>query len=169
MSTDRTSSTDRIEKQIVLAAPRERVWQAIVDSTRFGTWFGVAFDGPFVEGERVAGRIVPTQVDPKVAELQAPWEGMACDVHVERIRPMELFAFRWHAYPEGPDEDPQGKAMTLVEFRLDDATDGTRLTITESGFDRVPLEHRAKAFADNEGGWTMQIALIARYLEQHPR
>ena len=162
-------SQDRIEKQIVLKAPRERVWQAIVDSGRFGTWFGVAFDGPFVEGERTAGRIVPTQVDDAIAAMQEPWAGMACDFHVERIQPMERFAFRWHAYPEGPEQDPQGANMTLVEFHLEDA-DGsagaTRLTITESGFDRVPAAYRAKAFADNEGGWAMQVRLIAKYLER---
>ena len=157
---------DRIEKQIVLKAPRERVWQAIVDSGRFGTGFGVEFDGPFVEHARVAGRIVPTQVDEEIAAMQEPWAGMACDFFVERIRPMDRFAFRWHAYPEGPDEDPTGAHMTLVEFHLEDAEGGTRLTITESGFDRVPAAHRAKAFTDNEGGWTMQVALIAKYVEQ---
>jgi uncharacterized protein YndB with AHSA1/START domain len=157
-------STDRIEKQVVLKAPRERVWQAIVDSNRFGTWFGIAFDGPFVAGQRVAGRIVPTRVDPEIALLQEPWDGMACDFHVECIEPMSRFTFRWHAYPEGPDEDPQGLAMTLVEFELEDHGDDTRLRICESGFDRVPLAYRAKAFAENEGGWAMQIELISKYL-----
>ena len=155
---------DRIRKQVVLKAPRARVWEAIVDSRQFGTWFGVSFDGPFVEGGRTAGRIVPIQVDPEVAAMQAPWEGMACDFFVERIQPMEAFAFRWHAYPEGPEQDPQGQHMTLVEFQLADADGGTLLTITESGFARVPAAFRAKAFTDNDGGWTMQLALIATYL-----
>lgn len=159
-------SGDRIEKQVVLKAPRERVWQAIVDSRRFGTWFGVEIAGPFVEGGKAAGRIVPTQVDPEVAAMQEPWAGMACDFFVQRIQPMDYFAFRWHAYPEGPEEDPAGANMTLVEFRLSDADGGTHLAITESGFDRVPAAHRAKAFTDNEGGWTMQLALIAKYLQR---
>ena len=157
---------NRIEKQIVLNAPRERVWQAIVDSRRFGTWFGIEFEGPFVEHARTPGRIVPTQVDDKVAAMQEPWVGMACDFFVERIQPMDRFAFRWYAYPEGPDEDPDGNTMTLVEFHLQDADGGTRLTITESGFERVPAAHRAKAFTDNEGGWAMQVQLIAKYLER---
>src|SRR5690242_2121530 len=54
--------TDRIEKKIVLKASRERVWQAISDAVRFGAWFGVEFDGPFVAGSRLTGRIVPTKV-----------------------------------------------------------------------------------------------------------
>jgi hypothetical protein len=77
---------------------------------------------------------------------------------------MSYFSFRWHAFPDGPKEDPQGHAMTLVEFELDDHADGTRLRITESGFDKVPLAYRAKAFADNDGGWAMQTKLIAKYL-----
>ncbi len=157
-------STDRIEKQIVLKAPRERVWQAIADSGRFGTWFGIVFEGPFVAGQRVAGRIVPTRVDPEVARLQEPWNGMACDFHIECIEPMSRFSFRWHAYMEGPAEDPQGLAMTLVEFVLEDQGEGTILRISESGFDRVPLAHRAKAFAENADGWAMQTQLIAKYL-----
>jgi hypothetical protein len=55
--------------------------------------------------------------------------------------------------------------MTLVTFELEDADGGTRLTITESGFDRIPLERRAKAFAENEGGWEAQLTLIAKYLD----
>jgi hypothetical protein len=56
--------------------------------------------------------------------------------------------------------------MTLVEFRLEEALQGTLLTITESGFDRIPLERRAKAFTSNEGGWAHQLKLIEKYLDQ---
>ena len=38
------------------------------------------------------------------------------------------------------------------------------LTVTESGFDRIPLERRAKAFAANEQGWAKQLKLIGNYL-----
>jgi len=61
-------NTDRIEKKIVLRAPLERVWQAISDSKRFGSWFGVDFEGPFQAGTRLRGRIMPTNVDPEVAK-----------------------------------------------------------------------------------------------------
>ncbi|RAG26690.1 vanillate O-demethylase oxidoreductase VanB, partial [Burkholderia multivorans] len=46
-----TQSADRIEKQVQLAAPLERVWEAVSNAGEFGTWFGVAFDGPFVAGQ----------------------------------------------------------------------------------------------------------------------
>jgi uncharacterized protein YndB with AHSA1/START domain len=159
--------TDRIQKKILLRAPRERVWRAISDSSQFGEWFGVALQGPFVAGQRVAGRIVPTSVDPEVAKMQEPWAGVPCDFHIERVEPMSHFSSRWHpggdpVAPDAPDDQ-----MTTVTFELADAASGgVWLTITETGFDRVPLERRAKAFADNEGGWEMQTQLIEKYLAQ---
>jgi uncharacterized protein YndB with AHSA1/START domain len=158
--------TDRIEKKIVLRATRERVWRAISDSSQFGRWFGVALQGPFVAGQRVAGHITPTEVDPDVARMQEPWAGVACDFHVERIEPMTHFSFRWHPGGDAVQPDTSQEQMTTVTFTLADAPEGTLLTITESGFDRVPLERRANAFADNEGGWEMQTRLIAKFLER---
>ena len=54
--------------------------------------------------------------------------------------------------------------MTEVVFELLETATGIELTITESGFDRVPLERRASAFANNEQGWTIQTQLIEKYL-----
>lgn len=160
-------NTDRIEKQILLRAPRERVWRAIADSSQFGHWFGVSLQGPFVAGKRVAGRIVPTSVDPEVAKMQEPWAGMACDFHVERVEPMDHFSFRWHPGAEEVGPEAPESEMTTVMFELQDASGGVLLTITETGFDRIPLERRAKAFADNDGGWEMQLKLIEKYLAQN--
>lgn len=160
-------NTDRIEKQILLRAPRERVWRAIADSSQFGQWFGVSVQGPFVAGKRVAGRIVPTSVDPEVAKMQEPFVGMACDFYVDRVEPMDRFSFRWHPGGEEVRPDAPEDEMTTVMFELKDASGGVLLTITETGFDRIPLERRAKAFADNEGGWEMQTRLIEKYLAQH--
>ena len=157
-------NTDRIEKQILLRAPRERVWRAIADSAQFGTWFGVEFDGPFVAGALVTGRVVKTRLDDEIARHQEPYVGMACDVWVETIEPLRRFSFRW--YPGAPEPGEElGGPKTKVEFVLEEAAGGTLLTITESGFDRIPLERRAKALADNEGGWEGQLTLIAKYLD----
>jgi uncharacterized protein YndB with AHSA1/START domain len=160
-----SSSTDRIEKKVLLRAPHARVWQAISDAKQFGTWFGVEFDGPFVAGERITGRMAPTKVDPAVAKMQEPYAGMKFDYTVDRIEPMRLFSFRWHPFAIDPKVDYSGEPTTLVVFALEEVTGGTQLTITETGFDRIPLERRAKAFAANEGGWSKQVELIAKYLE----
>jgi len=159
-----STNTDRIEKKVLLRAPRERVWRAISDSRQFGSWFGVEFNDPFVAGTAIRGKIVPTTVDAEVAARQKPYEGFRFEFLVDRIEPMRLFSFRWHPFAMDSGVDYSKEPTTLVAFELDEAPGGTMLTVTESGFDRIPLERRAKAFAANEGGWTAQMNLIEKYL-----
>ena len=158
------ANTDRIEKTVLLRAPRERVWRAISDSGQFGSWFGVQFDGPFLAGAHMKGRIVPTTVDAEVARSQKPYEGAVFEFRVDRVEPMRLFSFRWHPYAVDPGVDYASEPTTLVVFELEEVPGGTRLTITESGFDRIPLKRRAQAFAANEQGWEAQTKLIEKYL-----
>jgi hypothetical protein len=56
--------------------------------------------------------------------------------------------------------------MTVVAFELKQEKEGVLLTVTESGFDQIPLERRAQAFAANDGGWGMVIKLIEVYLAE---
>ncbi|HEY2366039.1 MAG TPA: SRPBCC family protein [Polyangiaceae bacterium] len=157
---------DRIEKNVLLRAPLARVWRAISDSKEFGAWFGVAFDGPFVTGKAMVGRIVPTQVDAEVAKLQEPHRGAKFAITIESIEPMARFSFRWHPFAIDPNVDYSKEETTLVELVLSEEAGGTRLVITESGFDRVPLERRAKAFTANEDGWEHQSKLIEKYVSR---
>ena len=159
-------NTDRIEKKILLRAPLERVWGAISDARQFGKWFGVAFDGPFVAGALLTGKIEPTTVDPEVAKLQEPHRGTAFAFTVDGVEPMRRFSFRWHPFAVDSGADYSKEPTTLVVFELTAAPDGVLLTITESGFDSIPLHRRAEAFASNEGGWEHQTRLIAKYLAQ---
>jgi uncharacterized protein YndB with AHSA1/START domain len=157
-------STDRIQKKILLRAPRQRVWAAISDSSQFGTWFGMKFDGPFQPGTMIHGQIAPTKVDQAIAEKQKPYDHLKFEFFVEKIEPERLFSFRWHPYALDPTVDYSKEPTTLVEFVLEDAEGGILLTITESGFDQIPLERRAKAFQANESGWAAQTRLIEAYL-----
>ncbi|HEX4597461.1 MAG TPA: SRPBCC family protein [Burkholderiaceae bacterium] len=159
-------AADRIEKKILLRAPCERVWRAISDARQFGHWFGVEFDGAFVAGTRLIGRIAPTKVDAEVAKLQQPYTGKPFEVVIDRVEPMRLFSFRWHPFAIDPAIDYSKEPATLVVFELQEVTGGTLLTITESGFDRIPLERRARAFAANDQGWQAQTRLIEKYLAQ---
>jgi uncharacterized protein YndB with AHSA1/START domain len=158
--------TDRIEKKILLHAPLKRVWRAISDSTEFGAWFGVKFDSPFAPGAVMRGVIVPTTVDAEVAKGQEAYEVKAFEIVVEQMEPEKLFSFRWHPFAIEPGVDYSAEPTTLITFVLEQAADGVMLTVTESGFDRIPLERRAKAFAANEGGWSMVVKLIAKYVVQ---
>lgn len=155
---------DRIEKHVLLRAPRARVWKAIADSREFGKWFGVKFDGPFKAGAPLRGIIVPTSVDAEVAKMQEPYAGTPFEITVERIEPERLFSFRWHPFAIEPGTDYSKEPTTLIEFALEETADGVMLRLTESGFDRIPLERRLKAFTANEQGWTKQMELVQQYL-----
>ena len=159
-------STDRIGKKILLRAPRKRIWHALSDSTEFGTWFGMKFDGPFVPGAVVRGVIVGTKVNAEVANAQKEYEGMSGEITIERIEPERLFSFRWHPFAVERGVDYSAEPTTLIVFTLEETPDGVLLTVTESGFDQIPLERRSKAFTANEQGWTMVLKLIEEYLAQ---
>ena len=161
-------ATDRIEKTILLHAPLKRVWRAISDSTEFGIWFGVKFDGPFQAGRSMRGAIVPTTMDPEVAKAQKKHEGTPFEITVEQMESERLFSFRWHPFAVESGVDSSAEPTTLVAFALEEVAGGVKLTVTESGFDQIPLARRAKAFMANDEGWGMQTKLIEAYLAQRP-
>jgi len=147
------SSTDRIEKEILLRATRQRVFRALTDAEEFGAWFGVKLAGRFAPGERIEGKIT-----------HPGYEHLTMQLTVERIEPERLFSYRWHPYAVDPKVDYSAEPTTLVEFRLEDAPGGTRLTVVESGFDQIPEARRAEAFRMNEGGWAAQMQNIERHV-----
>jgi uncharacterized protein YndB with AHSA1/START domain len=153
-------NTDRIEKKILLHAPLKRIWRAVSDSKEFGTWFGMKLDGPFKPGAQMRGVIVPTTVDPDVAAGQKKYEGKPIELTIERMEPERLFSFRWHPFGLDPDVDYSVEPTTLVVFTLEEVGNGVMLTVTESGFDQIPIARRAKAFTANEQGWSKQMQLI---------
>ncbi|MDP7703022.1 MULTISPECIES: SRPBCC family protein [unclassified Mycobacterium] len=152
-------NTDRIEKQVLLRAPLQRVWAAISDAEQFGRWFGVRFDGPFAEGKTVTATITPTEVDAEVAKRQQPHVGVTSRWQIVAVEPPRRFAYRW------PIDPGNANATTLVEFTLDEVFDGVLLTIVESGFDAIPEPRRGSSFEANAEGWAIQTDLVRRYLE----
>lgn len=149
-----TASTDRIERQILLKAPRSRVWQALADAESFGQWFGVRFEGQrFVPGQATQGYIT-----------YPGYEHLLMQVEVQRVEPERLLSFHWHPYAVDPEVDYSQEAPTLVEFTLEEADGGTLLRVVESGFDRVPASRRDEAFRMNSGGWDEQMKNIERYV-----
>jgi uncharacterized protein YndB with AHSA1/START domain len=148
------SSTNVIQKTVTLRAPRSRVWQALTDAEKFGTWFLCKLEGPFVEGHETKGHIT-----------NPGWEHLRVSFKVERIEPETLFSYRWHPYPIDSTVDYSTEKPTLVEMRLEELENGTRLTVTETGFEDLPAERRAEAFRMNDGGWSAQLRNVALYVE----
>ncbi|RJS21856.1 vanillate O-demethylase oxidoreductase VanB [Corallococcus sp. H22C18031201] len=146
------STTDRIEKSTLLRASQGRVWRAITHAEEFGTWFRVKLAGPFVPGREVHGKLT-----------YPGFEHLAFALVVDKMDAEVLFSYRWHPYAIDPKVDYSTEPMTLVEFRLAPVAEGVQLTITESGFDRLPPGRRDEAFRMNSGGWAKQLQNI----EQH--
>jgi uncharacterized protein YndB with AHSA1/START domain len=155
---------DRIEKEVLLKAPLDRVWRAISDADEFGQWFGVRFDGPFVPGTSVIGTMTPTAADEDVAKSQQPYAGEADSWHIVAVEPQHRLAFRWHPFGVEDGQDDAEQPTTLVEFTLEDTSDGVLLRIVESGFEAIPADRRKSAFESNSEGWSAQTELIRKYL-----
>lgn len=150
-----TSSTDRIERHILIKAPRARVWAALTNAEKFGDWFGAKLKGQtFEAGKQTLGPITICN-----------YEHVMFDAIVERIEPQSLFSYRWHPYAVDKGVDYSKEPRTLVEFTLEDADGGTLLNVVESGFDQLPVARRADAFRANSGGWEGQLRNITQYAE----
>jgi uncharacterized protein YndB with AHSA1/START domain len=149
-----TSTTDRIHKEVLLRAPRSRVWQALGDMREFGAWFGVDLpEGSFRQGEQVAGQIT-----------YPGYTHLTMRVTVEQVQPERLLSLRWHPDATQPNVDYEQEPTTLVVFELRDVADGVLLTVDESGFDQLPAHRRAEAYRGNESGWAEQMNNIARHV-----
>lgn len=148
------TASDRIERNIILKAPRTRIWRALSNAEEFGNWFAVALQGKsFVPGERVQGRIT-----------YPGYEHVVWDVLIERMEAERFLSFRWHPYAVQPDVDYSTEPTTLVEFALAEIEGGTRLTIVESGFDKIPPARRLEASRMNSEGWDEQLRNIEKHV-----
>jgi uncharacterized protein YndB with AHSA1/START domain len=146
------STTDKIHKQLAVRATPARVWRALSSAPEFSAWFGAKLRDDFAPGATVRGTV---SYQGKELELV---------LQIERMEPERLLAFRWHPYAVDTSVDYSSEPMTLVEIALSPTSDGTQITVTESGFDRIPAARRAKAFEMNSGGWAAQLDNIARHV-----
>jgi uncharacterized protein YndB with AHSA1/START domain len=148
-----TKSSDRIEKEIVLRAPRSRVWRALTNAAEFGEWFGVKLEGSFEAGKPIRGNIT-----------HRGYEHLTMQLMIDRIEPERLFSYQWHPYAIDPKVDYSNETPTLVCFTLEEVPEGTKLRVVESGFDAIPAARRDEAFRMNEGGWGQQMENIQRHV-----
>jgi uncharacterized protein YndB with AHSA1/START domain len=148
------ASTDRIERKILLKAPRARVWRALSDAAEFGDWFGVDFKGKaFVAGKPVQGKVT-----------YPGYEHISMEVQIERMVPDRLLSWRWHPAAIDPAVDYSQEPTTLVVFELEEVDGGTLLTVVESGLDKIPLARRATVFRLNTSGWDEQMLNIEKHV-----
>jgi uncharacterized protein YndB with AHSA1/START domain len=149
-----SQSTDRIERKVLLKAPRARVWRALSNAEEFGSWFGVNLQGKsFVPGRSTQGQIT-----------HPGYEYLVFEIWIERVEPERLLSWRWHPAAIEKGVDYSAEPTTLVTFELKDADGGTLLTVVESGFDNIPPQRRLGAFRMNSDGWEEQMKRIEHHV-----
>ncbi len=145
-----------IERTIELNASTEKVWSALTDHKKFGKWFRVRLDGPFLAGEITEGRMT-----------YPGYEDMKFTAMIEKMDPEKYFSFRWHHKNDSSEIDYETEPTTLVEFFIEKTANGTKLTVKESGFELLPENIRSQAYRDNTGGWKVQMENIENYVKSH--
>jgi uncharacterized protein YndB with AHSA1/START domain len=149
------AATDRVERSVVIQAPRTRVWRALTNAEEFGAWFGANLKGQrFEPRQQVRGQITI-----------CGYENIVFDAIVERVEPEDVLAFRWHPYAIDPTVDYSQEERTLVTFTLEEADGATVVRVVESGFDKLPPQRRVAAFPMNDKGWAAQLLNIKAYAE----
>jgi uncharacterized protein YndB with AHSA1/START domain len=137
---------DRIERTVQLAHPPEAVWAALTTAEGLGAWFG---DEAMID------------LSPGGAAKMRFTSGYVADMRVERVEEPKVFGFTWQLH-ELPEDDPR---RTYVEFTLEPAGTGTRLTVVETGFAQLPEDAYRKAYNGHTEGWSRELGELAGYLD----
>ena len=144
----------RIDKTIDIQAPAERVWRALTDAKELSQWFQVTIEGAIAPG----AELWMTSVHPA-------HRGQRFRVRVVEMTATRRLVWEWHPGEIDPAVDYAREPMTTVTFTLEPSGKGTRLSVSETGFDAIALERRAKVYGDNEAGWTEVLVWLRNHVE----
>jgi uncharacterized protein YndB with AHSA1/START domain len=148
------TSTDHIERKVLIKGTRARVWRALSNAAEFGDWFGVDFKGKtFIAGQPIQGKVT-----------YPGYEHVMMEVLIERMVPERLLSWRWHPAALDPAVDYSAEPKTLVVFELEEVEGGVMLSVVESGLDKIPLDRRATVFRLNSSGWDQQMENIKKHV-----
>lgn len=144
-------AADKIEREIIVEAPQERVWAVLTEAEHLAKWFGDSAQVDLAPGG-------------KAAFGWSQYGGTHCAV-IERVEPPSFFSYRWAR----PGEPVMSGNSTLVEFTLTAAGPGsTRLRVVETGFTGLDVseQERGTAVEENIEGWRTELGEFKDYAEQ---
>ncbi len=142
-----TNVQDVIEREIIVKAPQDKVYQAITDPVEIIKWFPDTIEGSLAVGERPI--------------LGFGGHGKS-QIYIEAAKPHDYFAYRWVPGSGGIIGDVLKVANTLVEFHILPVEEGTKIVVKESGFASLPAEVAEKSFMENSGGWEFMISRLGK-------
>lgn len=145
----------RIDRTIEIEATPDRVWRALTNAAELSAWFQVAIEGEIAEGSE--------------AWMTSVHPGHTCQrfkVRFVAMRPPHRLVWEWHPGEIDPNVDYSREPRTTVSFTLEPSERGTRLTVSETGFDQITLARRAKVYKDNEQGWAEVLVWLQKHAEE---
>jgi uncharacterized protein YndB with AHSA1/START domain len=144
----------RIDRSIDIRVPPDRVWRALTDAAELSAWFQVRIEGAIEPGNEVW----MTSVHPEHAGQRWP-------VRIVELTQPRRVVWHWHPGAIDPAIDYAREPQTVVTFTLEPFDGGTRLSVSESGFDQIALARRAKAYEDNTQGWSEVLVWLQKHVE----
>ena len=142
---------DSIEREVVIDAPVDRVWQLVTEAEHLGRWFGDA----------------GAEVDLRPGgAMELRWNEYGTSRgRIEAVEAPRLFAFRWAPFKDPAGVDPTDGNSTRVEFTLNEEGQRTRLRVVESGFETLATSEaqRRKNLDGNTEGWRMELGELQEY------
>jgi uncharacterized protein YndB with AHSA1/START domain len=144
----------RIDRTIEIKAPPERVWRALTNAHELSTWFQVTIEGNIAPGQEVW-----------MTSVHKDHKGIRFRVLFVEMTPPTRFVWQWHPGAVDPAVDYSQEPRTTVTFTLEPSKDGTRLSLSETGFNEISLTRRAKVFKDNTQGWAEVLVWLSNYVE----
>ncbi|MBL9049501.1 MAG: SRPBCC domain-containing protein [Tabrizicola sp.] len=144
--------TDSVSRSIVISGSPDRVFRALTEE--FGTWFQVRLEGPFRVGDLTKGAMTMHQV-----------AGLPFKARTVALEPPGRFAFDWPQWDFEANRNLEDEApWTRVEFTLEPVAEGTRVTVTESGFAGFTPSLGARLLRENTEGWEFQLAQLKSHV-----
>jgi uncharacterized protein YndB with AHSA1/START domain len=136
---------DEVRRELVIKAPRDRVWRALTEADQLTRWFP---DKAAEVDLRPGGNAV------------LEWDEAKAEAVVDVVEPPGRLVFRWR--PEG-----LGRPFTTVSFTLEELGDGdsTRVRLVESGFASLPDQIETQSQKGNDEGWAHELQELKEYLE----
>ena len=149
-----TAELNRIDRIIDIQAPVDRVWRALTNVDELSAWFQVRIEGDIAAGSEVW----MTSVNPEHAGQRWP-------VRIVELTPPRRIVWQWHPGEVDAATDYSREPRTTVTFTLEPSAGGTKLSLSETGFDAIAIARRAKAFADNSQGWSEVLGWLRTHVE----
>jgi uncharacterized protein YndB with AHSA1/START domain len=149
------AEASRIDRTIDIEAPPDRVWRALTDAAELSAWFQVSIEGP-----------IAPDTDIWMTSVHPDHAGQRFRVRFTEMTPPRRLVWEWHPGAVDPAVDYSREPRTTVTFTLEPSAGGTRLVLSETGFDAIALARRAKVYKDNSQGWSEVLVWLQRYVEE---